>query len=105
MFSAQLYEEQCDKVESLTQDYEDRIVDLSERLEHSESLIQAAQQECEQRDEQIQSLNHTVQQVDQSRIIFGMLVVAAHPRAIMECSKVFFPNPLVNSIQRMACKH
>ena len=70
MFSAQLYEEQCDKVESLTQDYEDRIVDLSERLEHSESLIQAAQQECEQRDEQIQSLNHTVQQVDQLRIIF-----------------------------------
>ena len=78
MFSAQLYEEQCDKVESLTQDYEDRIVDLSEKLEHSESLIQAAQQECEQRDEQIQSLNHTVQQVDQSMIIFGMLVVAAH---------------------------
>ena len=50
-------------MDSLTQDYEDRIVDLSERLEHSESLIQAAQQECEQRDEQLHDLNQTVLQV------------------------------------------
>lgn len=43
--------------------YEEKIARLSERLEHSETLIDAAQQECEARSRQITEADSEICQV------------------------------------------
>lgn len=47
----------------MTREYEERIQELSDRLDHSESLIHAASEECTDRDEQITQLKEAIKQV------------------------------------------